>query len=154
MGKHIHRIRRVDTKRQMGDCIACGWVRVVQRKPGGSWRCYPSKKELRKRSKRRFAQAYQEGLVAHIKAGGCVICGYVKCMKALDFHHVNSREKVTTIGSHMEFPLRPQIVREIPKCILVCANCHREIHAGIFGQEFIKSLPRAKAPGRELSGRK
>ena len=59
--------------------------------------------------------------------GKCVICGYDKCYDALDFHHEDPliKEKSITGMAHKSFE---KLVEEAKKCILVCANCHREIH--------------------------
>lgn len=62
--------------------------------------------------------------------GKCVICGYFKCIKALEFHHINKEEKDFTIGSNTSIAWE-RVKNEIKKCILVCANCHREIHDGL-----------------------
>ena len=63
------------------------------------------------------------------KGGKCQICGYNRCQEALDFHHINQSEKDYTIsGGTKSFET---LKKEVDKCILVCANCHREIHAGI-----------------------
>ena len=59
--------------------------------------------------------------------GKCENCGYDKCTAALDFHHKDMNEKEFNIsgGSLKSFEkLKP----ELDKCILLCANCHREIH--------------------------
>ena len=57
-------------------------------------------------------------------------CGYNKCKSALEFHHLNPKEKEFTIsGSHCYSWGR--IKKELDKCILLCANCHREIESGI-----------------------
>jgi len=61
------------------------------------------------------------------KGGKCVICGYDRCIKALEFHHVNPEEKDFTLGSNTNIAWE-KVRKEIEKCILVCANCHREIH--------------------------
>lgn len=63
------------------------------------------------------------------KGGKCEICGYNKCIEALEFHHINPKEKDFSIsgGTKSFNTLKP----ELDKCILVCANCHREIHSGI-----------------------
>lgn len=59
-------------------------------------------------------------------AGGkCKICGYNKSTYALEFHHLNTNEKDFSISGKI---LSPTIKAEIDKCILVCSNCHREIH--------------------------
>ncbi len=61
-----------------------------------------------------------------LKESGCALCGYVKCLAALEFHHVGD-DKV--LGVNEARSVR-EVLREAAKCIVVCANCHREIHAG------------------------
>lgn len=62
----------------------------------------------------------------------CVKCGYDKCQAALEFHHVESQDKDFTVAQRYSVSFE-KLRTEIEKCILVCANCHREIHAGILG---------------------
>ena len=64
------------------------------------------------------------------KGGECDLCGYKKCIQALDFHHLDPFEKEFTIAGNYNISWK-RIVNELKKCILVCSNCHREIHAGI-----------------------
>mgnify|MGYP000644676537 CR=1 FL=1 len=59
--------------------------------------------------------------------GKCSICGYNKCNRALDFHHINPEEKDNTISSLYNYSW-DNIKKELDKCILLCANCHRELH--------------------------
>jgi transposase len=66
------------------------------------------------------------------KGGKCVFCGYNRCIKALEFHHTNPNEKDFTLGSNTNRAWE-KVKKEIDKCILVCANCHREIHDGLIG---------------------
>lgn len=63
------------------------------------------------------------------KGGCCEKCGYNRCIAALHFHHINPDVKEFNIsGRSISFErMRP----ELDKCILVCANCHSEIHNGI-----------------------
>jgi len=61
------------------------------------------------------------------KGGKCEICGYDKCRWALDFHHKNKDEKEFSIGSSYNISWE-RIKNELDKCILICSNCHREIH--------------------------
>ena len=64
------------------------------------------------------------------KGNKCYICGYDKCPEALDFHHIDESQKSFSLSDHgikLDWPL---IKEELDKCIVVCANCHREIHAG------------------------
>ena len=60
------------------------------------------------------------------KGGKCEKCGYDKCIDALEFHHLNPDEKDFTIGGKSwSFE---KLKKESDKCILVCSNCHKEIH--------------------------
>lgn len=58
---------------------------------------------------------------------GCEICGYKEYSEALDFHHKDEKEKHVSVSATMTFNLKT-IFKEIRKCILVCANCHRVLH--------------------------
>lgn len=65
-------------------------------------------------------------LVAY-KGGCCQMCGYDKCVEALEFHHNDPNEKDFTIsGKSWSFD---RLKIEADKCILVCSNCHKEIHS-------------------------
>lgn len=64
--------------------------------------------------------------IKSIKGGKCVRCGYDKCLKALEFHHIDPSKKDFTI-SNDHFRLA-DAVKEIDKCILICSNCHKEFH--------------------------
>lgn len=58
----------------------------------------------------------------------------------MDFHHLNPNEKDFNI-SDRNLPTSdwPRIKNELDKCILVCANCHREIHNHYIDlKEFLK----------------
>lgn len=63
------------------------------------------------------------------KGGKCEKCGYDKYIGALDFHHLDPKEKDFQIGRSMTYNFEEVIKPELDKCILVCANCHREIEA-------------------------
>ncbi len=65
------------------------------------------------------------------KGGKCIICGYSKCGQALEFHHVDETIKDFGISAKGYTRSWEKVKKELDKCILVCANCHREIHAGI-----------------------
>lgn len=62
------------------------------------------------------------------KGGKCEKCGYSKCKSALEFHHTNPEEKDFSIGQKGETRSWERVKKELDKCILVCSNCHREIH--------------------------
>lgn len=60
------------------------------------------------------------------RGGQCIRCGYSKCLKALEFHHLDPSQKDFTI-SNDHFKLQ-EAVEESKKCILLCSNCHKELH--------------------------
>jgi 5-methylcytosine-specific restriction endonuclease McrA len=62
------------------------------------------------------------------KGGCCEKCGYDKYIGALEFHHLNPSEKDFTIAKGGHCSSWEKVKKELDKCILVCANCHREIH--------------------------
>lgn len=61
------------------------------------------------------------------KGGKCEKCGYNKCAGSLQFHHLNPKEKDPN-WRHLRNRKFEEMKKEIDKCILVCANCHGEIH--------------------------
>lgn len=65
-------------------------------------------------------------ILVEYKGGKCEKCGYNKCIEALDFHHIDPSQKEFGISSN-SYSLE-RMKKEVDKCILVCANCHREIH--------------------------
>jgi hypothetical protein len=65
------------------------------------------------------------------EAGGCcAICGYNRCIINLGFHHVDPSQKSFALSSHTT-KAHATYRQEIEKCVLVCANCHGEIEAGL-----------------------
>lgn len=69
-----------------------------------------------------------------VKAMGnaCQCCGYNICTDALAFHHIDPNIKEIGFGAVRANPKNwTKIVEELRKCVLVCHNCHCEIHAGI-----------------------
>ena len=65
------------------------------------------------------------------KGGECQICGYKKHQGALELHHTNQNEKSFGIGDKGYTRAWETVKAELDKCILLCANCHREVGAGI-----------------------
>jgi len=95
----------------------------------GRYKCKECRKqaviEKRERNKRKLVD---------YKGGKCEICGYNKCIDALEFHHLNPEEKKIGLTKECTISFN-EMKAEADKCILVCANCHREIH---FKQNEIK----------------
>jgi 5-methylcytosine-specific restriction endonuclease McrA len=63
--------------------------------------------------------------------GKCMICGYTRCSAALDFHHIDSRTKEFGLSVKGLTRSWEKMKEELDKCVLICANCHREVHAGM-----------------------
>lgn len=64
--------------------------------------------------------------------GKCAICGYDKCKNVLSFHHLNPDEKEFGLGGIRGFSRSwHSIVSELRKCVLLCSNCHAEVHCGM-----------------------
>ncbi len=65
------------------------------------------------------------------KGGKCMVCDYNRCQRALSFHHLNPQEKDFDLSSRGLTRSWERIKKEIDKCVLLCANCHMEVHDGI-----------------------
>lgn len=70
-------------------------------------------------------------LLIEYKGGHCEICNYNRCLSALEFHHLDSNEKDFGVAEKGYTRSLEKNKKEVDKCILVCANCHREIHEGL-----------------------
>src|SRR3989344_840031 len=70
-------------------------------------------------------------LAIQSKGGKCMVCGYSKYNGALDFHHVNPTEQDFALSVRGLTRSWERVKKEIEKCVLVCSNCHPEIHAGL-----------------------
>ena len=107
----------------MNTCTICGRQYEYKRSSGGTTKKCNSCSV----NQRRFL--LKEKCVSY-KGGECQLCGYSKCKEALDFHHIDESTKSFGIsGSHARS--WKVIEAELDKCMLVCSNCHREIHAGL-----------------------
>jgi hypothetical protein len=76
-----------------------------------------------------------------LAGGKCVVCGYSRCFRALEFHHTDPNCKefgLSVLGTTRSWI---RILTEAAKCAFVCSNCHREIED--------KFLPSPKPLGKE-----
>ena len=65
-----------------------------------------------------------------LKGGKCEICGFEyngENAACFDFHHENPEEKEYNPSTAIRLR-REKALKELEKCQLVCANCHRLIH--------------------------
>jgi hypothetical protein len=78
--------------------------------------------EWRRRVKRKLIDA----------AGGeCVLCGYDQFPGALHFHHLEPSTKKFSISREGVTRSFAELEAEAAKCVLLCANCHAEVEAGV-----------------------
>lgn len=68
-------------------------------------------------------------LAVEYKGGSCENCGYCKCINALEFHHTDPNEKDFGVAAKGNTRSFDKIRAELDKCVMLCANCHREEHA-------------------------
>jgi len=61
------------------------------------------------------------------KGGKCNSCGYNKCQGAMEFHHIDKTSKKFEIGGSYNRSWK-ELQIELDKCILLCSNCHHELH--------------------------
>lgn len=66
------------------------------------------------------------------KGGSCQRCGYNRCKEALDFHHLDPSVKEFGLSKNGNTRNWEKVKEEIDKCQLLCSNCHREKHAGLW----------------------
>lgn len=115
-------------KREIMFCQIHGETEFAERKDGNrtKWKCLKCEAEAvqRRRDKVKLMSIAYKG-------GKCQCCGYNKYVGALEFHHINSEEKDFGISAKGYTRSWERVKEELDKCILVCANCHREIHGNI-----------------------
>jgi 5-methylcytosine-specific restriction endonuclease McrA len=70
-------------------------------------------------------------MAVEYKGGKCQICSYDKCIEALEFHHLDPNKKDFGIASKGVTRSWAKVKAELDKCIMLCANCHREVHVGL-----------------------
>lgn len=93
-------------------------------------------------------QKRKEDLV-YVHGGKCAICGYNRCIGALQFHHINPDEKEYGLSSGNCHSWENDI-KESKKCILVCSNCHQEIHMGLITDILKTSFNQEKCDEKSL----
>lgn len=76
----------------------------------------------------RFQRRNKQSAV-DIFGGGCQKCGYNKCIDALEFHHLDKLKKEFTPSYVINSCSLKNAMKELSKCVLLCANCHRESHS-------------------------
>jgi transposase-like protein len=92
----------------------------------GCYRCLRCRGEAVARRRRRLKETLVEEA-----GGGCRLCGYGRSVAALQFHHLDRGAKRFALGGRGLTRSLAELRREAEKCVLLCANCHAEVEAGI-----------------------
>lgn len=77
-----------------------------------------------------FRQRRKSNLI-RLCGNKCNLCGYDRCQAALEFHHIDPDTKNYALSSGDCHKIEDDIA-EVKKCILICANCHREVHSNFY----------------------
>jgi hypothetical protein len=82
--------------------------------------------------RRKLVKQNQTKYIQNIKQkSGCIICGENEPC-CLDFHHKNEKNKLASISDMIRNRVTDKkILLEIKKCVILCSNCHRKVHAGL-----------------------
>jgi len=92
----------------------------------GAYRCLACRRDRVADRRRRV----KEILVSEA-GGSCRICGYSRCLAALHFHHLDPGGKRFSMGREGVTRSLAVMREEAQRCVLLCANCHAEVEAGI-----------------------
>jgi 5-methylcytosine-specific restriction endonuclease McrA len=91
---------------------------------------YTKCKKCRGEAVVRWRRRRKEKLVQRF-GGKCKLCGYDRYAGALEFHHVDPSQKSFGISARGFGRSIAKTIQEAEKCILICANCHREVEGGL-----------------------
>ncbi len=106
-------------------------------------RTYADRREYFIMAVSRRRRRIKEKAIAYL-GGKCQLCGYNKYQGGLDFHHIDPASKTFGIGANGHSRSWQRVQEELDKCILVCANCHREISAGLIEQSSLVRVNEVK----------
>lgn len=91
------------------------------------------------RNRGKIRRDVHRGIMQMIKSeSGCASCGENSHYCVLDFHHMFD-DKIITIGQRADINLQ-KIIKEILKCVCLCSNCHRKVHANILDVSNIPTI--------------
>jgi hypothetical protein len=110
----------------MRDCREHGWAEFVRTGAKGRYRCKRCNSEAVAARRRRI----KEILVAEA-GGGCLLCGFDAYVGALQFHHREPAEKAFSLSRQGVARSLAAARAEARKCVLLCANCHAMVEAGL-----------------------
>ena len=111
-------------KQELKECKIHGSVMFALESNSGRFRCTKCRSTAVQKRRDKLKQ-----MAVDYKDGKCERCDYNKSLHALDFHHKDRTQKDFGISKSGITRSWEKVKQELDKCMLVCANCHREIHA-------------------------
>lgn len=109
----------------MLECRVHGVTEFVRR-PDGVMRCKRCRSEAVSKRRRRV-----KAILIAEAGGACVLCGYARSVRALEFHHLDPAEKLFGLSAQGLARSIDTMRAEARKCILLCSNCHAEVEDGL-----------------------
>lgn len=135
----FHLKKNVAKRRVIHNCLICG--KKIEygshKKKFCSEKCYKKhRKKYIKEKKKEYKKLLEDYKLSH----GCSICGYNKCSISLDFHHLYGKDFIIRQDDLYSYLINgnKRVKKELDKCILVCKNCHGEIHYYLRKKDFKK----------------
>lgn len=107
----------------------------------GHYRCKRCRVEAVVRHRRKI-----KAMLVEEAGGRCRVCGYERCMGALEFHHLDPATKLLDVSRYGVTVSLEAARSEAAKCVLLCSNCHAEVERGM------TSVPARVAAPSTLSG--
>jgi predicted Zn-ribbon and HTH transcriptional regulator len=102
-----------------------------------TWRTKPSNHPLYRKMYQGKRRAEQKSKAVNYKGSVCEKCGYsFECLEVYDFHHPDPTQKEIKIADWMGRSKWDKLKKELDKCVLLCANCHRIHHAELREAEY------------------
>lgn len=91
---------------------------------------YPANKAKRLQLNKAWRERKQTEYLEYKSTLKCQLCGEAESC-CLDFHHIESDKKDFSVATRSRYTSLTKLKEEIDKCVVLCSNCHRKVHAGI-----------------------
>ena len=109
-------------------CANCHRVRHAREAPASGHRVVTLRRETKLRAIASFG-------------GGCLACLSAYAPAALEFHHPDPRKKEFAISVDGIYRSWERVEKELENCVMLCANCHAEVHAGVRVLDVLTAIP-------------
>ncbi len=137
--------RNLQNRRKCLDCFPFGTKHVYSKKSPDEVRSYNAKKAQNWRKRKmdenggkdpiNIIRVEKKARVVNAIGGACQVCGYSKLFNNLVFHHTGN--KSFELDSRRFQYAMNKLLDEIEKCVLICHNCHGEVHANLIDEELV-----------------